>query len=69
MFRYSVETGNKAFTSGEQEEGQRSTPQVERINAFEKQPLEWKCVLVDDNGKPLKKAGYSSNQGSEDEVD
>nr|GEX83966.1 hypothetical protein [Tanacetum cinerariifolium] len=64
-----VETGNKAFTSGEQEEGQRSTPLVERINAFEKQPLEWKCVLVDDNGKPLENVDYSSNQGSEDEVD
>nr|GEX24009.1 hypothetical protein [Tanacetum cinerariifolium] len=63
-----LETGNKAFTSSEQKEGQRSTPRVERINAFEKQPLEWKCVLVDDKGKPLKKADYSSNQGSEDEV-
>ncbi|GKA50888.1 hypothetical protein Tco_0744084 [Tanacetum coccineum] len=69
MFRYQVETGNKAFTSGVQEEGQRSTPLVERINIFEKQPLEWKCVLVNDDGKPLEKVDYSSNQCSEDEVD
>nr|GEX00548.1 hypothetical protein [Tanacetum cinerariifolium] len=69
VFLVMVETGNKAFTSGEQEEGQRSTPLVERINAFEKQPLEWKCVLVDDNGKPPENVNYSSNQGSEDEVD
>ncbi|GJW46981.1 hypothetical protein Tco_0078627 [Tanacetum coccineum] len=44
-----VETGNKAFTSGVQEEGQSSTPLVEKINMFEKQPLKGECVLVDDD--------------------
>ncbi|GJS40854.1 putative RNA-directed DNA polymerase [Tanacetum coccineum] len=69
VFLVMVETGNKAFTSGVQEDGQRSTPLVERIDIFEKRPLEWKCVLVDDDGKPLENVDYSSNQGSEDEVD
>ncbi|GJY71407.1 putative reverse transcriptase domain-containing protein [Tanacetum coccineum] len=31
--------------------------------------LVMKCVLVDDDGKPLENVDYSSNQGSEDEVD
>nr|GEV72322.1 hypothetical protein [Tanacetum cinerariifolium] len=64
-----VETGNKAFTSGVQEEGQRSTPLLERINVFEKQLLEEKCVFVDDDGKPLKKVDYSGDRGSDDEVE
>ncbi|GJY06895.1 hypothetical protein Tco_0373949 [Tanacetum coccineum] len=58
-----VETGNKASTSGVQEEGQSSTPLVEKINMFEKQLLEGKCVLVDDDGKPLKK------EDSEDKIE
>ncbi|GKB35771.1 hypothetical protein Tco_0880713 [Tanacetum coccineum] len=30
---------------------------------------EGKCVLVDDNGKPLEKVEYSGDNGSEDEVE
>ncbi|GJX27972.1 hypothetical protein Tco_0236051 [Tanacetum coccineum] len=45
-----VETCNKASTSGVQEEGQNSTPLVEKNNMFEKPLLEGECVLVDDDG-------------------
>ncbi|GJQ93718.1 hypothetical protein Tco_0004857 [Tanacetum coccineum] len=62
-----VETGNKASTSGVQEEG--NTTIIERINVFEKHLLKEKCVLVDDDGKPLEKVDYSDAQGSEDEVE
>ncbi|GKA21205.1 hypothetical protein Tco_0701194 [Tanacetum coccineum] len=64
-----VETGNKASTSGVQEEGQSSTPLVEKINMFVQQLLEGKCVLVDDDGKPLEKVDYSGDHDSEDEVE
>ncbi|GJR51033.1 putative ribonuclease H-like domain-containing protein [Tanacetum coccineum] len=64
-----VATGNKATTSGTQEVGQSSTPLVERINVFEKQDMEGKLVLVDDDGKPVKKVKYPGNTGSEDEVE
>ncbi|GKA68678.1 reverse transcriptase domain-containing protein [Tanacetum coccineum] len=50
-----VETGNKASTSGLQDEGQSSTQLVEKINMFEKKLLEGQCVLVDDDGKLVKK--------------
>nr|GEY31441.1 hypothetical protein [Tanacetum cinerariifolium] len=50
-----VESGNMASTSGAQEEGKSATLLVEKINMFEKQMLEGKCVLVDDDGKPLEK--------------
>nr|GEV15117.1 hypothetical protein [Tanacetum cinerariifolium] len=56
-----VETGNKNSTSCVQEEGKRSTPQVEKINSFEKQLLEEKCMLMDDDGKPLEKATVGLN--------
>ncbi|GJT71612.1 hypothetical protein Tco_1030898 [Tanacetum coccineum] len=45
-----------------------ATPRCSSCHVFV-MPLEWKCVLVDDDGKPLEKVDYSSNQGSEDEVD
>ncbi|GKB29394.1 hypothetical protein Tco_0868795 [Tanacetum coccineum] len=64
-----VETGNKASTSSVQEEGQSSTSLVEKINMFEKQLLEGNCVLVNDDGKPLKKVDYSGNEDSEDETE
>ncbi|GJU13002.1 zinc knuckle CX2CX4HX4C containing protein [Tanacetum coccineum] len=64
-----VEMDNKASTSDVQEEGQSSTPLVEMINMFEKQLLEKECVLVDDDGKPLKKVDYSGDQDSEDETE
>ncbi|GKB40385.1 reverse transcriptase domain-containing protein [Tanacetum coccineum] len=64
-----VELGNKASTFGVQEEWQCSTPLVEKNNMFEKQLIEGKCVLVDDDGNLLKKLDYSGDQGSEDEVE
>ncbi|GJX90861.1 primary amine oxidase-like protein [Tanacetum coccineum] len=64
-----VETSNKATTSGMQEEGQSSTPLVERINVFEKQILECKLVLVDDDETPLETIVYLGNTGSKDEVE
>nr|GEX40860.1 hypothetical protein [Tanacetum cinerariifolium] len=64
-----TEEVNKASTSSVQEEGQTSTPIVEKINMFEKQLIEGKCVLVDDEGNPLKMVDYSGEHGSEDEVE
>ncbi|GJW96294.1 putative ribonuclease H-like domain-containing protein [Tanacetum coccineum] len=51
------------------EEGQRSTSLLEKINIFEKQLLEGKCGLVDNDGKLLEKIDYSGDHGSEDEVE
>ncbi|GKB23311.1 zinc knuckle CX2CX4HX4C containing protein [Tanacetum coccineum] len=64
-----VEAGNKASTSSVQEVRQSFTPIVEKINMSEKQLLEKECMLVDDDGKPLKKVDYSGNQDSEDEIE
>ncbi|GKD58667.1 hypothetical protein Tco_1296176, partial [Tanacetum coccineum] len=64
-----VETGNKASTFGVQKEWQSSTLLVEKIKMIEKQLLEGECVLVDDDGKPLKKVDYSVDQDSEDEIE
>ncbi|GKF16388.1 hypothetical protein Tco_0061306, partial [Tanacetum coccineum] len=50
-------------------EGQSSTPIVEKINVLEKQILEGKLVLVDDDGKPLEKVDYPDNSDSDDEVE
>ncbi|GKD76905.1 hypothetical protein Tco_1339526 [Tanacetum coccineum] len=47
-----------------QEEDQSSTPLVEKINMFEQELLEGKCVLVDDEGKPLEKVKYSGDHES-----
>nr|GEW28671.1 hypothetical protein [Tanacetum cinerariifolium] len=46
-----VATGSMATTLGTQEEGQSSTPIVDKINVLEKQILEGKLVLVDDDGE------------------
>nr|GEW93349.1 retrovirus-related Pol polyprotein from transposon TNT 1-94 [Tanacetum cinerariifolium] len=51
------------------EEWQISTPLVERINVLEKQMLEGKLVLTDDDRKPFEKVDYAGNTGSEDEVE
>ncbi|GJY80374.1 hypothetical protein Tco_0493125 [Tanacetum coccineum] len=51
------------------EEEQSSTPLVEKINIFKKQLVEGKCLLVDDDSKPLEKVNYSGDQGSKDEVE
>ncbi|GJV98967.1 putative reverse transcriptase domain-containing protein [Tanacetum coccineum] len=52
-----------------QEEGQSATPLVEKINMFEKQILEETCVLVDYDGKPMKKVDYLDDHDNEDEVE
>ncbi|GJZ93331.1 hypothetical protein Tco_0665396, partial [Tanacetum coccineum] len=65
----SGQMGNKASMSCVQEEGQHFIPLVEKINILKKHMLEEKCVLVDDDDKPLEKVEYSSDLGSEDEVE
>ncbi|GJQ93722.1 ribonuclease H-like domain-containing protein [Tanacetum coccineum] len=64
-----VESGNKASMSSAQEEGNSSTPLIEKIHRFEKQLLEGKCVLVDEDGKSLEMDDYSGDLGSDDEVE
>ncbi|GJW87988.1 RNA-directed DNA polymerase, eukaryota [Tanacetum coccineum] len=64
-----VESGNKASTSDVQEEGNSSTPLVEKIHRFEQQLLDGKCVLVDEDGKSVEKVDCSGDQCSEDEVE
>ncbi|GKB03121.1 zinc finger, CCHC-type containing protein, partial [Tanacetum coccineum] len=64
--KMTISVGKKNVSTSE---GQNSTPLVEKINMFEKQLLEGECVLVDDDGKPLKKANYSDDQDSEDEIE
>ncbi|GJX55613.1 ribonuclease H-like domain-containing protein [Tanacetum coccineum] len=51
------------------EEGKSYTPLVEKINMIKQQLLEGKGVLVDDDGKPLKKVDYLGDHDSEDEVE
>ncbi|GJS48359.1 histidine kinase 3, partial [Tanacetum coccineum] len=63
-----VKTSNKVTTSGVKEEGQSSIPLVEKINMFEKQLSKGECVLVNDDGKPVKKVDYLGDQDSEDEI-
>ncbi|GJY74855.1 zinc knuckle CX2CX4HX4C containing protein [Tanacetum coccineum] len=63
-----VELGNKASTSSVKGEGQSATPLVEKINMLEKHIMEGTCVLVDDDGKPIKKVDYIDDHDSEDEV-
>ncbi|GJR76711.1 hypothetical protein Tco_0089076 [Tanacetum coccineum] len=62
-------TGSMATTSGMHEKGQSSTPIVDKINVLEKQIMEGKLVLVDDDGNPLEKVDYPANLGIEDEVE
>ncbi|GJZ40424.1 hypothetical protein Tco_0586987 [Tanacetum coccineum] len=64
-----VETGNKGFISGVEEEGQNFTPLVEKINMFEIQMLDRECVLVDDDNEPQKKVNHSGDQDSKDETE
>nr|GEX06970.1 hypothetical protein [Tanacetum cinerariifolium] len=44
-------------------------PFSRKINMFEEQLLDGKCVHMDDDGKPLEKVDYSGDHGSEDEVE
>nr|GEV41022.1 zinc knuckle CX2CX4HX4C [Tanacetum cinerariifolium] len=64
-----VDSGDKTFMSGMQEERQMSTPIVENSNIVKQQLLSRKCVLLDDEGKPVKKIDYTSDHDSEDEVE
>ncbi|GJS54484.1 zinc knuckle CX2CX4HX4C containing protein [Tanacetum coccineum] len=64
-----VAIGSKATTSGTQEDGQSSTPIVEKINVLEKRFIECKLVLVDDDEKPLENVDYPVNSYSDDEVE
>ncbi|GJY55815.1 hypothetical protein Tco_0454930 [Tanacetum coccineum] len=64
-----VATGSKATTTVTQEEGQSSTPIVEKINVLEKHILEGKLVLVNDDGKLLEKVDYPVSSDSDDEVE
>nr|GEX44423.1 hypothetical protein [Tanacetum cinerariifolium] len=41
----------------------------DKINVLEKQILDGKLVLVDDEGKPLEKIDYPNNLGSDDELE
>ncbi|GJU98324.1 reverse transcriptase domain-containing protein [Tanacetum coccineum] len=56
-----VASGSMASTSGTPEEGQSSTPIVDKIKFLEKQILEGKLVLVDDDGKLLEKGSSNSD--------
>ncbi|GJT73552.1 hypothetical protein Tco_1032838 [Tanacetum coccineum] len=47
---YLLKEMKKITTSGTQEEGQSSTPIADKINVLEKQIVEGKLVLVDDDG-------------------
>nr|GEX54431.1 hypothetical protein [Tanacetum cinerariifolium] len=69
MVTKEFDSGDKAFMSGVQEEGQSSTPFVEKINMFDQHLLEGNCVLTDDEGKSLEKVEYSGDHDSEDEVE
>ncbi|GKB10689.1 RNA-directed DNA polymerase, eukaryota, reverse transcriptase zinc-binding domain protein [Tanacetum coccineum] len=51
------------------EEGNSSTPLVEKIHRFEQQLIDRKCMLVDEDGKPVENVDYSGDHGSEDEVE
>ncbi|GJV33490.1 hypothetical protein Tco_1393890 [Tanacetum coccineum] len=63
-----VESISKASTSGMQMEGQSSTHVVDKINRIEKYLMEGKCVLMDDDGKPLEKLDSLADHDSDDEV-
>ncbi|GJT95692.1 retrovirus-related pol polyprotein from transposon TNT 1-94 [Tanacetum coccineum] len=60
---------SKEAISGTQEERQSATPIVDKINVLEKQILEGKLVLVDDDRKPPKKVDYLNNLGNDDEFE
>ncbi|GJZ18446.1 hypothetical protein Tco_0554569 [Tanacetum coccineum] len=53
-----VSTSSKVTTSGTQVEGQSYSPIVEKINVLEKQILDGRLALVDDDVKPLEKVDY-----------
>ncbi|GJT99978.1 peptidase S10, serine carboxypeptidase, alpha/beta hydrolase fold protein [Tanacetum coccineum] len=46
-----------------------TTPNVDKIDKYEKLIIDGKVSLVDDEGKPLKKVAYPDDHDSEDEVE
>ncbi|GJZ37568.1 hypothetical protein Tco_0583759 [Tanacetum coccineum] len=54
---------------GTKKEGQSVIHIVDKINVLEKQILECKLVLVDDDRKPLEKVDYPGDLGNDDEVE
>ncbi|GJX91404.1 hypothetical protein Tco_0344730 [Tanacetum coccineum] len=63
-----VDSGDRIVMSSVQEEGQNSTPLVDNINLVEQRLLEGKCMLLDDDGKPVKMIDYTSDHDSDDEL-
>ncbi|GJY14694.1 hypothetical protein Tco_0385116, partial [Tanacetum coccineum] len=61
----SVEASPKTAPSADKKS---FTPLVEKINMFKHQLLKGKCMLLDDEGKPLEKIDYTGEHDSEDEV-
>ncbi|GJV49673.1 kinase-like domain, phloem protein 2-like protein [Tanacetum coccineum] len=49
--------------------GNSSKKTAEKINIVEQQVLAGKCMLLDDEGKPVKKIDYMGDHDSEDEVE
>nr|GEW01626.1 putative reverse transcriptase domain-containing protein [Tanacetum cinerariifolium] len=64
-----VELVSKASTSGMYVEGQNSTHVVDKINRIEKHLMDRKCVLLDDDGKPLEKVDSLEDHDNDDEVE
>ncbi|GKC62757.1 zinc knuckle CX2CX4HX4C containing protein [Tanacetum coccineum] len=64
-----VATGSKVTTFGMQVKGQCSVHLVKRTNVIEKQIMEGKLVLVDDDGKLMEKVDYPANSDNDDEVE
>nr|GEX62005.1 hypothetical protein [Tanacetum cinerariifolium] len=64
-----VDSGERIILSSVHDEGQSSTPLVEKINLFEQRLLEGKCVLLDDEGKHVKRINCMNDHDSDDEVE
>ncbi|GKC81855.1 hypothetical protein Tco_1137572 [Tanacetum coccineum] len=64
-----VDSGDRIVMSSVKKEGQSSTPLIENINLVEQRLLDWKCVLLDDEDKLVKRIDYTSDHDSDDEVE
>ncbi|GJS18094.1 RNA-directed DNA polymerase, eukaryota, reverse transcriptase zinc-binding domain protein [Tanacetum coccineum] len=69
IFGHSVDDCQKAQKLVVNKAGQSSTLLVYKINMFKQQLPEGKCVLLDDEGKPLKNIDYTGDHDNEDEVE
>ncbi|GJW97320.1 geraniol 8-hydroxylase-like protein [Tanacetum coccineum] len=65
----SVESISKASTSGMHVEGKSSTHIVDKINRIDKHLMDGKCMLVDEDGKPLEKVDSLGDHVGDDEVE